>query len=414
MRRANIDPLTGFRFVAAMMVFISHYAIPGLTGTPLRMTQSGYSGVTLFFVLSGFIIAYSYLDQFERERSVAAIRDFLVARFARIYPLYFFFILFGYVISGADSAPWAHLLAVQTWSPDSDLAFSVNGPSWSIGVEVFFYLVFPLLIPVLTRLGVLASLRRLQLAAAVVALAMVAAAAWFSWKGLNDLPFEDPASAYRWLWRTPVMRMGDFLLGILAAVYYMRFARMDAASVRRWGHVTLGCVVFLLLLLAARKNFRSAFSWDVAYALPGVLLIVGLAINRTTWASRLLASAPLLLLGEASYALYLAHVPAKPMLPSIPLGGTGHQLAVYGLFVAWVIAFSIGLHIALEKPARKWIRGRFSSGVKVPAPNLAPAPEQQVMAPDGPSPRPFASPIRARFWPASRARARPRRWPSSK
>ena len=362
--RPAIAPLTGFRFVAAMMVFFSHYAVPGLGGTAERMMQSGYAGVTLFFVLSGFVIAYNYLEQFEARASSATTLRFLLARFARVYPLYLFFILFGWLMDGSGELPWAHLFAVQTWSSDSEFAFSVNGPAWSIGVEIFFYLAFPLLVPVAARWGLLTSFRRLRLAGVAVALAMVCAAAWFRWGGLNDLPYQDPMSAYRWLFRTPLARMGDFLLGMFGAVYFLRFARTDAASLRRWGHVTALSAFAVLLFLANGKLFRSSFSWDVAYALPAALLIVGLAINQTTAIARALSSPALLLLGEASYALYLVHMPARPMLPAVALGGTMHQLAVYAMFLAWVIAVSIGLHIAIEKPARRWIRGLLAPRAK--------------------------------------------------
>ncbi|MEO5672238.1 MAG: acyltransferase [Ramlibacter sp.] len=402
MARADINPLTGFRFVAAMMVFFSHYAIPGVSGTGLRIAQSGYAGVTLFFVLSGFIIAYNYLDQFEARVEPGAVRRFLLARFARVYPLYLFFIVFGSLTAGAGAPPWAHLLAIQTWSADSEFAFSINGPAWSIGVEVFFYLMFPLLVTFLARTGVLVSLRRVQLAAVLVAAAMLGAAVLFTWTGLNNLVPDEPLSAYRWLFRTPVLRLGDFLLGMLGAVFFMRFAAMDAASVRRWGHATLLCALAILLLMAAKKNFRSAFSWDVAYALPAALLIVGLAINRATWISRLLASAPLLLLGESSYALYLAHVPARPMLQEVALGGTLHQLGVYTMFVLWVIALSVGLHVAIEKPARRWIRGlsRLAPGRARPAEPQAPASRSAAIAP-------AVTPAQSR--PAGRERGRPRR-----
>lgn len=353
--RDNIDSLTGFRFVAAMMVFFSHYAIPGLGPTAHRTTQSGYAGVTMFFVLSGFVIAYNYLERFEAGMSARSVGEYLVARLARVYPLYLCFIVLGWLVQGSPTLPWAHLLAIQTWSADAELAFSLNAPAWSIGVEVFLYLAFPLLVPIIVQSGVLSSFRRLQVAAALVALAMLSAAVYFALSGLNDLPYGDPTSGHRWLYRTPATRLGDFLLGIFGAVYFTRFARSDAASVRRWGFMTLLAVALVLLFMATKKNYRSAVSWDVAYALPGILLIIGLAINRRTLISRVLGSPALVLLGEASYALYLVHVPAGPLRPATA-GGPAFELALYLMFVGLVIALSIGLHIALERPSRRWIR----------------------------------------------------------
>ena len=364
--RGNIDPLTGFRFVAAMMVFFSHYAIPGLSGTALRMTLSGYAGVTLFFVLSGFVIAYNYLERFEARMTVGNVGEYLAARFARVYPLYLGFIVLGWLVQGHPGIPWAHLLAIQTWSPDAELAFSLNGPAWSIGVEVFLYLAFLPLVPLVVRSGVLSSLRRLQMATALVALAMVCAAAYFTWNGQNALPPQDPASGHRWLYRMPATRLGDFLLGIFGAVYFMRFAKADRASVRRWGYVTLLAAIMLLVFMAIPKNYRSAFSWDVAYALPSIVAIIGLAINQQTLISRVLSSPALILLGEASYALYLVHVPVGPLRFG-GAGGLAVEFALYVIFVAMVISLAIGLHIAIEKPARKWVRRWLAPGAKVAA-----------------------------------------------
>lgn len=354
-RQGNIDSLTGFRFVAAMLVFVSHYAIPGITGIPLRMTMAGYAGVTLFFVLSGFVIAYTYLDRFEAGMTGQNVGAYLAARFARLYPLYILFILFGWLVTGSPDIPWAHILAVQTWSANGDFATSINGPAWSIGVEVFLYLAFPLVLPVLIRLQVFSSLRHLVAAAALVSLAMLAAASYFALSGQNDLHYNDPLSSHRWLYRTPALRLGDFLLGIFGAVYVMRFAKADPATIRRWGLATLCAAILMLLFLATRKNYRSAFSWDVAYAIPGVLMIVGLAMNPGTLISRVLASPAFVLLGEASYAFYLVHVPARPLLAGTP-AGLANNLALYIMFVGMVIALSVGLHMTVERPARRWLR----------------------------------------------------------
>jgi peptidoglycan/LPS O-acetylase OafA/YrhL len=154
-RRDNIDSLTGFRFVAAMMVFFSHFAIPGVTGIPLQMTLSGYAGVTLFFVLSGFVIAYTYLEQFEAGMTGRNVGAYLAARFARVYPLYLLFILFGWLTTNYSGTPWRHLLAVQTWSSRLEVAYGINGPAWSVGVEVFLYLAFPLVLPCWSGWGTL-------------------------------------------------------------------------------------------------------------------------------------------------------------------------------------------------------------------------------------------------------------------
>lgn len=356
--RPSIDSLTGLRFVAAMMVFVSHYAIPGLSGAAFQVTQSGYAGVTFFFVLSGFILTYNYLDSF--ENGSASLRGYFVARFARIYPLYLFFILYGWLLDSQDVKLWIYLLALQAWHPDLKVVFGVNGPSWSIGVEIFLYVCFPLLVPLLGRLGVLSNRKHLMIAASLTLLVMFAAVLWFIVTGRSALPPPDPMSGHRWLYRLPATRLGDFLLGMFGAAYYMRFAATDPVSVRRWGIVTNMAAFAVVAMMAVKANYFSVLSWDVGYALPGVLLIVGLAINGRTLISRVLVTPAAVLLGEASYALYLAHFPAVRLRGPVtnePL----HDLAVYVLFTVLVIALSIGLHIALERPARRAIRHLLSA-----------------------------------------------------
>lgn len=98
-----------------------------------------------------------------------------------------------------------------------------------------------------------------------------------------------------------------------------------------------------------------AASWDISYALPGAALIFFLASAPPSSGSRWLASRPLVLLGEASYALYLCHVTALDRLGVGQFPGTA-WLAASGLTVLLVLAFAIGLHVGFERPARELLR----------------------------------------------------------
>jgi peptidoglycan/LPS O-acetylase OafA/YrhL len=343
------------RFAAALLVFFSHYGLPGVTGTALRMTQSGYAGVTLFFVLSGFVLTYKYLDDNQGGWTARKLAAYFTARIARVYPLYACFIAYGWLASGTPGVPWDHILAMQAWSADLGFVYRYNSAAWSVAVEVFLYLSFPLLVPLLVWVGAISSLRRLLVAAALVLLAMACIALFFELTGLNALEPQNPSSGHRWLYRTHATRLGDFLLGIFGAVYVMRFAGTGPTIIHRWGMVPWLATLSIALLLASRANYRSSFSWDVAYALPGILLIVGLAMNPRTLFSRSLASPALVLLGEASYAFYLVHLPAGPLRLGT-VAGLPHELALHLIFLGLVISLSIGLHIALERPARRSLR----------------------------------------------------------
>jgi peptidoglycan/LPS O-acetylase OafA/YrhL len=115
-------------------------------------------------------------------------------------------------------------------------------------------------------------------------------------------------------------------------------------------------LLLILVFLGMKENYQSAFSWDVAYAIPCSPHDRRPCHQPATLISRALASPPMVLLGEASYALYLVHVPAKPLLLATTTAGPAASAMLYFLCVGMVIALAVGLHITVEKPARRWLR----------------------------------------------------------
>ena len=111
-------------------------------------------GVTIFFVLSGFILTVSYGGAF-RNPSTVKIWNFGVARVARVYPTYLLVLAYAVGLTVQSGGNLDHLtrhvLALQAWSDSNAVIFKFNAPGWSIGVEFFLYACFPLLIVLLGR-----------------------------------------------------------------------------------------------------------------------------------------------------------------------------------------------------------------------------------------------------------------------
>lgn len=354
----RLPALTGLRICAALAVYLSHVGPP--EGSPAFLEaffESGYFGVTLFFVLSGFVLAFNYFEDM-RSPSLGGTYDFFVARFARVYPLYLLVLLYIVLRQHAGGLEvdgwWQHGLAVQAWDPEITDAYAFNGPGWSIGVEFFLYACFPLLVPLV---GLLRRPRELLVAAAVVAAAMLALAAWFVISGRADLPWEDPSSAHRWLYRTPLTRLGDFLLGIFAARLFVQAGGSQAVG--KIGRVLAPAAALAMLAAMALPALTfTAWSWDVAYAIPAALLIFGLAVGPSSPLAKALSLPMIVLLGEASYAFYLVHWPAIFFFGagqwSTQLSGS--IVLLEALNLGAILALALGLHLAIEKPARRWLR----------------------------------------------------------
>jgi peptidoglycan/LPS O-acetylase OafA/YrhL len=350
-----IRSLTGLRFVAAMMVFLSHYPIPGAPARLLQITQSGYAGVTVFFVLSGFVLAYNYGPRFAANgRGVLA--AYALARFARVYPLYFIVTILVWLSSDQTVSIWPYLLMLQAWSPDLRIAYGLNGPSWSIGVEVFLYAVFPAVVLIQRKAGVSRSRGRILIAGSVIVIIMICMASGFILAGASVLDPSDPSSAHRWLYRTPLFRLFDFTLGVLVASFITDFAP-GAIVKRAWELASYLAILAVVALMSSATHYYSAYSWDVSFAVPCVIVILALTICPNRPLARVLSLPCIVSLGEASYAFYLVHIPAAPMLRSMGVNPEA-SLGNYILFLGIVVCLAFGLHMIVERPARTFFRAR--------------------------------------------------------
>jgi peptidoglycan/LPS O-acetylase OafA/YrhL len=144
-----IKPLTSLRFFFALLVFLSHYTIGENVIFP-----HGAIGVEFFFILSGFIISYTYKQKIT-EKQIAT-RSFLIARFARVYPLHGLMLVLAVLLALRAAIrtdipfPTGQLFfqipLLQSFIPVKSYYFSFNAVSWSISDELFFYVMFPFLI----------------------------------------------------------------------------------------------------------------------------------------------------------------------------------------------------------------------------------------------------------------------------
>lgn len=351
----RIDSLTGIRIVAAGSVFLSHSHIPSDVPGPIRtFMMSGYNGVTLFFTLSGFVLAWNYADRLTPPTR-RAVWSFFVARFARIYPLYLAALLWAlgpFLLAGTVSLGylWPQVIAIQAWS--ADLIPAYNGPAWSISVEALLYACLPLLIFVL---GPARRHPRFLFGIIVACVAVLAALAWwFTITGRADLPWTDRNSAHRWLYRTPVTRLGDFTVGICLALIVRQVRAREWIGTCAQLVGAAGIVVVML----TPSLLYSAWSWDVAYLVPTAMLLWGLAAAPRSWLGRALSTRPVVVLGEASYAFYLFHFLILDRLQFVGVDRRWEWVLVLLLQFAFTAVFSIGAHVAIELPAQRWLRSR--------------------------------------------------------
>lgn len=346
-RRPDIPALTGLRFVAAFGVMALHFATATNLPVLSALFSPGQAGVPLFFVLSGFVLAYNYEGRF--TRGLAGTGDYLRARFARIFPMHAAALILiaplALWLFGSSLGSWlANLSLIQVYFPSYAVQDGWNAPAWSIADETVFYLSLPLFVRfALSRV-------RTARGAAVLALGMwaggVACLALVGPPMVAAFAKGDPTLSYFATVRLPIFRIWEFWMGAALAGVFSRTARRPSAAMS-------GLLVLLGvggIAVVAGSGAGSSAVRNLMFAPFAVILIAGLASGPSPL-TRLLARPVPVALGEASYSLYLLHWPAVLLLPFAP-GPVGFALAT-----AATIGASLAGYRWVESPARRWLRG---------------------------------------------------------
>ncbi len=385
-RRPEMRALTGLRAVAAIAVVFHHTGLPDSAPQALdKIAVWGRMGVPVFFMLSGVVLAYNYGDLHFRQRR-RTLRFFL-ARIARVMPLYWAMIAYCagyYFIVGRDQYPWPltqNILAIQTWSGDLATAQGYyNAPGWSIGVELFFYLLFPFLIPYVARLAKRWGARGLIVLIGAMTLVLFVLWLYFMVSGRAQLPPVDPGSAHRWLYRNPLCYLPLFVIGMAIAFLIPNVQQWSS----RTQHLVQGALFVLVVGVAAFRPLGpgwSTASFALMLAVPFAILLLSLSTDRG-WMARFLATGPMVRLGVASYALYITHRWLMEKMPGFTQIENGSKQTPYvGLLIVLVLLLLIaeGAHQYIEEPCRRWIVK--ATNRLIPARKRQPAPTPQIAEP---------------------------------
>jgi peptidoglycan/LPS O-acetylase OafA/YrhL len=308
--------LDGLRALAALFVVMGHLRLQiwpsniypqstprGVVGQLTGFLAYSHTAVTVFIAISGFCL----MMPLARGGGVlkGGYWGFLRRRARRILPPYYAALLFSiladrfllsphtntlydmcFPLTGADI--WQHLFLVQDFGPHQ---YSINGPLWSIAVEFQIYLLFPMLVMIRRRFGIV-----------WVVTGALAASVAGSWAIVHEGIGE----------RSP-QYLFVFALGMLAAHLAFAKAERTAAEVRRlfgWGclSIAMGGIMGLALhhLLGTNKTVTD---FSVGIVMFGVLLLC--ALRPSNGLPKALSSGALVTLGAFSYSVYLIHMPLQ-------------------------------------------------------------------------------------------------------
>jgi peptidoglycan/LPS O-acetylase OafA/YrhL len=365
--RQTFTALNGLRILAALLVVLFHYGTltDSFVDCPIFVKNFIYNGtiaLPFFYVLSGFVLAHAYSGL---SYTTLQKRQFYSARIARLFPAYLLgFILFlpiavqkylwhpvpgghvgphGFVFGGLLS-----LFALQAWTPFSQ---AWNGPSWSISVEAFFYVMFPFVLPKILKTRP----HRLVTVVCVLWLVVISLTVAHERNVIGEQLW------HGYIMYQPVFWMPTFLVGM--ATYRLA---------HRWSYVPGAIATFVsltsltvLALLCGLLSPQSGGDFMVNGGAAPLIAIVVLAFSHPRCLStRLLGSRPLAFLGGASYVVYILQAPLWHMfrVASDRLRHADPQSTVkdwqFLLYLPLLLTVALLAQRLVERPAQRYLLKR--------------------------------------------------------
>jgi peptidoglycan/LPS O-acetylase OafA/YrhL len=335
-----IDALRGYA-IAAVILYHAHQALPGLHPLLASALQFGSTGVQLFFMVSAFTLFHT-LDRDARRGSLST-GAFYLRRALRILPLFYLVLLaqFLWRPPGPAGFPWADFLATATfagaWLPDR--VFTLVPGGWSIAVEMWFYLLTPLLFR---------SLRTLEhaLLFALGAIALRCGLNEGLALGLRSRGLVPPAD-FLFFWLPNQLPL--FALGAVAFFLHRRRSAEAPAPLAAKPFSAFCLLAGLYLLFASIRGFQALLPFHVLFGLAFLLLMVHLVARPDSP----LANRPMAFLGRISYSAYFSHCilidlshaafldRIRPFVPD--------QNLQFALFLAWTLLLTVPLSMLLHR-----------------------------------------------------------------
>jgi peptidoglycan/LPS O-acetylase OafA/YrhL len=359
-QRRSLEPdsvyfpgLNGLRFFAAMIVAVSHvellkqyHGLPNAYDTP-AVYELGRLAVTLFFVLSGYLITFLLLKEKDVTGTIA-VGAFYMRRILRIWPLYFLLVALAFFVfprigvmqisplSNTSSTLPMFLLFLPQLALSIFAPVPFAEPAWSIGVEEQFYLLWPLL------------LRRFRnfVVVAIVVIALILAARYGA-LAMATANRSDAAALAKWnvvinffyFTRIECMAIG----GLFAWAVF----RKRRAILRFLYHPLVQLSTYALIAYVLFTNaHKPIFSYGWSAILFGIL-IVNVSTNPRSLLK--LSWKPFDFLGNISFSIYMFHEVAIQLTLAV-LGKQPSNVLLYAISLTLTIALASASYLWFERP----------------------------------------------------------------
>lgn len=358
--KRQISSLTGLRFFIVVLLFLHHWdmfadlQIPGYSQW-MKYLSEGYVSVDFFFVLSGFVITYSYMSRLQNKEVTPS--TFLFNRVSKLYPVHLLLWVlcivayggFTHILQSISSKQfWIGALLLQSYVPINNFAFWGNGLSWSVSTELFFYIAFVFLIKFSTK-------ERTWIFSLLLGVIL-----------FNSIAIGNESPVASWLYYiNPIFRLLDFMAGMLLCEFMQKMS-YHPASVKTATLLEISSLLVLLCFMVISSNSPIRYNprfQSYYYLIPSLYLIFAFSFNKG-YISSVCSKKIFQVLGNCSFTFYMVHQLVlfliKKYFASYIISMS--RLGVFGLLglVVSIIA-SLLLHYCYEKPINQLMRKKWKS-----------------------------------------------------
>lgn len=303
--KKRMDSIQALRFLACLCIFSHHCYI----------YDNVFWGVEIFFVLSGFLMAYSYYPRPALDRRPIASLRFAAKKVKKLYPLHILTMLpilalaiyaredMKYVVTGLIE----NVLLIQAWSPE--YAISLNGVAWYLSVCAFLYFMFPCILACLRSYR---SRKTAFIACGVLFIAEFAAAS--SATPLGKLIYGADADLTKYTewfgYISPLFRLLDFAVGCNVGYIFLTRSENEFGGKKALGTAEIICAALFVaaVLISKSESFLSADEYSRGFLyLPFACAVVYLFADGKGAIPRLLTNRVTVYLGNISACFFLIH-----------------------------------------------------------------------------------------------------------
>lgn len=318
----EVPSLTGLRGLAAGLVFLAHatqlfFTFQGsywLVYIPSRL------GITIFFVLSGFVLTVNYINKVQSPRDIAM---FFISRFARLYPLYICFFIFFAATSSDFFQQFNRYMLTMTaswffeYADSKILNLSNLRWAWTIPTEFFFYLMFPLLTYLLTYRFRKTSVYIFGIFLfSLLELIMLQIFILYFLTNLYIPAAQTDKNNFFLTYISyfgPYLRICEFIVGMFVAKLYL-YTVQNANFKEKMQSILLPIisVALLALILVVLRRYNNTVNLlyygkaGVIYILPVAIFVFACAV-QSNFITKILNARPFIIFGDISYGFYMFH-----------------------------------------------------------------------------------------------------------